>query len=93
MPGSRSRKAAVRLSARTHRTTSRSTLRLTAEDRASAPYTLDDLGEALFDGHPADVVPDRCPGGDLGVVGDEDGGGGGASRPRPVTMSWRTVPG
>ena len=36
---------------------------------------LDDLGEALLDGHPAGVVPDQRLGGDLLVVGDEDGGG------------------
>ena len=35
---------------------------------------LDDLGEALLDGHPAGVVPDQGLGGDAGVVGDDDGG-------------------
>ena len=35
---------------------------------------LDDLGEALFDGHPAGVVRDQGPGGDLLVIGDQHGG-------------------
>src|SRR5262249_16087199 len=34
----------------------------------------DDLGEPLFDGHPAGVPGDEVPGGDLVVVGDDDGG-------------------
>jgi hypothetical protein len=35
---------------------------------------LDDLGEALLDGHPSGVSLDQGPGGDLVVVGDDDGG-------------------
>ena len=34
---------------------------------------LDDLREPLLDGHPAGVVPDQRLGGDLLVVGDDDG--------------------
>src|ERR1039457_691144 len=36
---------------------------------------LDDLGEALLDGHPAGVLLDQRLGGDGLVVGDDDGGG------------------
>src|ERR1035441_10030144 len=36
---------------------------------------LDDLGEALPGGHPAAVLLDQGPGGDLVVVADDDGGG------------------
>jgi len=34
----------------------------------------DDLGEALFDGHPARVAFDELLGAGVGVVGDDDGG-------------------
>ncbi|MFE5709076.1 hypothetical protein [Rhodococcus koreensis] len=35
---------------------------------------LDDLGESLFDGHPSGVVLDQRLGGQVVVVGDDDGG-------------------
>ena len=51
---------------------------------------LDDLGEPLLDGNPPGVLAGQRLDSDVIVVGDDDGG---ASRPTPVTMSWRTVPG
>ena len=46
---------------------------LTVLDRASA-QNADDLGEPVLDGHAAGVLVDEVAGGDLGVVGDDDGG-------------------
>ena len=54
---------------------SRSTLRLTVLESASAQNALDDLRQPLLDGHAAGVLLHQCPGLDLVVVGDDDGGG------------------
>jgi hypothetical protein len=51
---------------------------------------LDDLGQPLLDGRPAGVALDQRLGFDGGALVMRTVG---ASRPRPVMASWRTVPG
>src|ERR1700716_823816 len=69
-PESRRRSEAHTAPASTERTTSRATLRGTAEARASTG----DPREPLLDGHAPGVALDEGLGGGGAVVGDEDGG-------------------